>query len=128
VKGVSAQWQTEQQGLSTFLRLGETARLWRVPVIQTSFGGYDKPKLMEKIRKWFVGRAGEGGEACTDASHMVIIVDDFDGVLPQFVRSGEDVRACIAEVGRSRVEKVMEVYDLSLDLEKQLAEPRAFHL
>ena len=96
-------------------------------MIPMNFGGFDKTKLLGKLRQWWTSRAGEDGEPCPEATHMVIIADDYDGIFPRFVRPIEDVRAYVDDVSKNPVQQVIEVYDLTLDLETQLAEQRAFH-
>lgn len=70
------------------------------------------------IRRWL-------GEAETKrASHMLVICDTFDwSDYPVYVFSAEEA-ATLAETP-GEMQKIMEIYSLSLDLESQLNEHRA---
>lgn len=83
------------------------------------------------------------------ATHMVVVVDDFDHedypvyarvdeTLPAdaepirdpnnaYVMVGPSSRSVAAEYSGKNMQRVMEVYDLRMDRETQLAEFRAFH-
>lgn len=50
------------------------------------------------------------------------------GDFPVKVMPGEDVNKVVAEHAGKNMERVMEVYSMKLDIEKQLAEHRAYHL
>lgn len=76
----------------------------------------------DDIRSW-LERAKKNS-----ASHVIIVCDTFDHEdYPVEVKQGEDVRAKYAEYNGRDMQRVMECYDLSLDIEKQLLEHRAFH-
>lgn len=63
-----------------------------------------------------------------EATHMIVVCDTFDHEdYPVYVSSDQDVHAEIAKWRDSNMQMVMEVYDLHLDREMQMAEHRAFH-
>jgi len=76
------------------------------------------------LRDWFIkGRFS----AQAPYGYMVIVCDMFDWTdYPVYVVSREAAQAVVAS--RGSMEKVMEVYDLDMDMETQLAEYRAWHL
>lgn len=62
------------------------------------------------------------------ATHMIVICDTFDwDDYPVFVKEGEDVHEITAKYMSKSMQKIMEVYNLSLDKTKQLNEGRAFN-
>lgn len=64
-----------------------------------------------------------------EATHLVVCTDLFDhDDYPVYVTSVDDVREVIAKYDGVNMQKVMEVYMMSMDKEKQLAETRAYHL
>lgn len=82
------------------------------------------PVQVDTIREWLLEGQRRG------ATHCLVIYDSWDYEdYPLYVMPSEDVR----EVARSyaetnsTVERLMEVYDLRLDIEEQLKEDRAFH-
>ena len=76
----------------------------------------------EQIRGWLERGVADG------ATHMVVACDTFDWEdYPVYVSPGESV-AEVAEAHHGEgMQKVMEVYDLGMDLDAQLAEARAWH-
>ena len=81
-----------------------------------------KPVPVSAIEGWLTRGKANG------ALFVVVKTDTFDyDTYPVFVYEGQDVRS-IAERHEDAFTKTMEVYDLSLPLEPQLAEHRAFHL
>lgn len=63
------------------------------------------------------------------ATHLIVVCDTYDwGDFPVKVMPDEDVNKAVAEHSGKNMEKVMEVYSMKLDIEKQLAEHRAYHL
>lgn len=71
----------------------------------------------ESISRWFDEGVKQG------ATHLVVMMDIMDHEdYPVHVMPGEDPRT----KGRNG-DRVMEVYNLSMDKERQLGEPRAFH-
>lgn len=77
----------------------------------------------EQIREWV-----EKGVA-TNATHVIIVYDRWDYEdYPVYVDKHQSVNAEIdARDGRNML-KVMEVYDLSMDIDSQLNEHRARHV
>jgi len=77
----------------------------------------------DTIRQWF--KTGKRKKA----THMIVAVDTFDhGDFPVYVKKGEDVRAVEAKYNNpDQMLRVMEVYNLTLDMEMQIAEDRSFH-
>lgn len=76
----------------------------------------------EEIRNWIKRGMKE------KATHMLVVVDTFDyGDYPVFVKKDENVYAKEKEYNQSPMQRVMEVYNLSKDIETQLAEHRSFN-
>ena len=77
----------------------------------------------KQIREW-IERGVETG-----ATHVIIVYDSWDYEdYPVYVDKDQSVNAEIdARDGRNML-SVMEVYDLSMDIEAQLAEYRAWHV
>ena len=76
-----------------------------------------------KISEWFDQAAAE------KATHMVIVVDTFSYEdYPVNVPVGTDVKDVIAKYDGLNMQRVMEVYMMSLDKDKQLDETRAYHI
>ena len=77
----------------------------------------------DDIRRWF--KEGQKEKA----THMIVVVDTFDyGDFPVYVKPGQDVREVEkAHNDLDKMLKVMEVYNLTLDMEAQMAEHRSFH-
>jgi hypothetical protein len=98
-------------------------------VPETGFKEFGKAKLLEHIKKWLSERKGQYDEtARADATHMIVLADEFGGVSPEFVNVGEDVRTRIAKIEESPVQQILEVYDLTKNLDEQLGEQRAYYL
>ena len=74
------------------------------------------------IRRWLnAGRV-------MGATHMIVVCNLITTKdRPVYVRPGEGARAIFSRHDGQNMQKVMEVYCLSLDIESQLAEHRAFH-
>lgn len=76
----------------------------------------------DDLRHWF-DRGKELG-----ATHMMVFWDTWDQEdLPGYVYENQDARTIAAERDGKEYQKLMEVYDLRLDREMQMAEYRAFH-
>lgn len=74
-----------------------------------------------EIRAWFIHGKKQG------ATHLVVCCDTFNYTdFPIYVGKGEDPLNT-ANLARTDMLRVMEVYALHLDMEAQLAEYRAFH-
>ncbi len=62
------------------------------------------------------------------ATHVIIVVDTFDhGDYPVYVFPNDDVRSMAKTYNNKNMQSVMEVYNLSMDLDEQLDEHRAFN-
>lgn len=62
------------------------------------------------------------------ATHMIVVCDTFDWEdFPVYVMSTEDALEKFGELHEHNMQKVMEVYNLRLDRDDQMAEWRAFH-
>ena len=59
---------------------------------------------------------------------MIVVVDTFDhGDYPVYVAAGQDAHTVAAGYNGKNMQRIMEVYDLRLDRDRQMAETRAFH-
>ncbi len=75
------------------------------------------------IRGWLLRGKEEG------ATHAIIVCDTFSWEDYQvYVQSGEQVREVVAKYNGKNIQKVMEVYNLALDIDAQLREGKAWHL
>jgi hypothetical protein len=62
------------------------------------------------------------------ATHVIVACDTFSySDFPVFVMPGEDVKDKCEETRGKHMQKIMEVYNLSMDLEQQLNSHRAFN-
>lgn len=62
------------------------------------------------------------------ATHLIVATDTFDWEdYPIYVLKGEDARKIFDETNGQNMQKVMEVYNLSLPLEPQLEAHRVFN-
>ncbi len=74
------------------------------------------------IRQWLKEAKAEG------ATHMLVVCDTFDwSDYPVSVMPDQDVRKRAEENSGPNMTKLMEVYNLSMDLEAQLKEQRSFN-
>ena len=77
----------------------------------------------EEIREWLEEAKKK------NATHMVVVCDTFDyDDCPVYVLQGQDVNKVVQGQNAASMQRVMEVYNLSMDIEKQLSEHRAFNL
>ena len=61
-------------------------------------------------------------------THMIVVCDTYDWEdYPVYVSKDESVQEVFAEYHGPNMQRVMEVYNLSMDHEKQLTEGRAFN-
>jgi hypothetical protein len=75
-----------------------------------------------EIRTWLERAKARG------ATHVIVVCDTFDHEdYPVEVMSGEDVKQKYDDYNGKDMNRVMEVYNLGLDIESQLSEYRAFH-
>lgn len=76
----------------------------------------------EVIKVW-LGQAQK--KSCT---HLMVVCDDFDfNDYPVFITSGMDVTKEYEHRHSKNMQRVMEVYNLSMDIKEQLKEHRAIH-
>ncbi len=74
------------------------------------------------IRGWLEHAIDQG------ATHMLVVCDTFDmDNYPVYVAPNESARKKVDEYHHKDMQGVIEVYDLSLDIEMQLQERRAWH-
>lgn len=81
------------------------------------------PATRQEIYKWLIG-AKESG-----ATHLIIVCDTYDWTdfpVMHFIGPVQDT--IDSHNDHQKMMKVMEVYDMSLDLDMQLNEPRAYHI
>lgn len=77
----------------------------------------------QEIRTWLEEAKAAG------ATHMLVVDDTFDHEdYPVNVPKDKDPHEVVKKYSNMSMQKVMEVYDLSMDIEQQLSEFRAFHL
>jgi len=77
----------------------------------------------EDIARW-VGKAKV--EGCT---HLIVVCDTFDhDDYPVYVKPNEDVKERVSYYNKVSMQRVMEVYDMSMSLDSQLKEHRAYHI
>lgn len=75
----------------------------------------------EEIKDWFKSGVRSG------STHLIIVCDTFDWEdYPVYVAKGEDPKKK-ADQYRDNMQRVMEVYNLSMDMETQLNEDRSFN-
>lgn len=73
----------------------------------------------QDIKEWFIEGVGK-------FTHMLIICDTYDwDDYPLYCISANEARLKMASPGE--MQRVMEVYNLSTDMEKQLEEHRSFN-
>lgn len=77
----------------------------------------------QDIREW-LRRGKESG-----ATHVIVVCDTWDYEdYPVYIEPGQSVSEKLSYYQRADMQKVMEVYNLSMDIEAQLAEGCAWHL
>lgn len=68
------------------------------------------------------------GKDDSTVTHVVIVCDTFDyedyGV---YIRQDEDVKERVEKLNNRPMQRVMEVYSMSKDIDEQLAEDRSFN-
>lgn len=76
----------------------------------------------EDIREWF----NRGKEQ--KATHLIVVCDTFDYEdYPVFVSKSENVHDVFSKYNGPNMQKVMEVYNLSMDMEEQISQERSFN-
>lgn len=74
----------------------------------------------EDIRSW-LERAKQNG-----ATHLIVVCDTYDHEdYPVEVKPGQDARKVYNDHNGPNMQRCMEIYNLSMDIEKQLLEHRA---
>ena len=74
------------------------------------------------LKVWFDQGKKEG------ATHMIVVCDTFDyGDYPAYVTPPETIHDRITYYKLSPMQRIMEVYDLSMDRDTQLNESRAYN-
>lgn len=77
----------------------------------------------DDIRRWLRNGEQQG------ATHVIVVCDTFEWEdYPVYVSSGEKVQDVIDKNANAPMQKIMEVYNLSLNIERQLNEFRAYHV
>ena len=63
------------------------------------------------------------------ATHLIITVDTFDYEnYPVYVTSNKNIQKEIKRIESSSMQSIDEVYNMSLSIDKQLSEHRAYHI
>ena len=76
----------------------------------------------KEIEEWIKEGQEEG------ATHMIVVCDTFDYEdYPVFVKKGQDARKVFEGHHGQNMQRVMEVYNLSMDIQKQLNEHRSMN-
>ncbi len=76
----------------------------------------------QEIRRW----CKDGINA--NKTHMIVVCDSFDYEdYPVFVSADEDSREVASHYKGQNMQRVMEVYNLKMDIEAQLLEGRVFN-
>lgn len=76
----------------------------------------------QEIRTWLLRAKQEG------ATHVIIVCDTYDHEdYPKSVKEGEDVYEVKKKYDGVNMQRVMEVYNLSMDIDAQLNQGRAFN-
>lgn len=75
----------------------------------------------EDIRNWIKSGQEQG------ATHVMVVCDTFDWEdYPIYVMPTDDVQKKFADYNGPNMQRVMEVYNLSKDIDKQVSQHRAF--
>jgi len=96
----------------------------RIVVIVTAlWKGSKMATTREDIREWLEEAKKK------NATHLVVVCDTFDyGDYPVYVLQNQDVNKVVKGENAASMQRVMEVYNLSMDIEEQLKEHRAWNL
>lgn len=82
-----------------------------------------RPASKQDIVKWLKEAAAQ------NAVYLIVVYDTFDySDYPVYCYSPEECLQKYDEYNGKNMQEVVEVYDLSLDIQQQLNEHRAFHL
>lgn len=67
--------------------------------------------------------------ADTEHTHMIVVCDTFShDDYPVFVRENQNAKEVVAEYDGPNMQRVMEVYNLDMDINSQIDEIRCYHL
>jgi hypothetical protein len=76
-----------------------------------------------EIRRWIESGIKNG------ATHVIVVCDTFDHEdYPVYVMQNESVKDRVSYYQRASMQTIMEIYNLSMDVESQLNEYRAWHV
>lgn len=65
----------------------------------------------------------------TKATHVIVVADTFDyEYYPVMVSESEDINELIKEYDGVNMQRIMEIYNLHMDIEKQLNERRSYNI
>jgi hypothetical protein len=116
--GIDARFVPEKRGDPRGLAPARTGPLKGV-IIQ---GG----KFMAASKSW-IGECFDTGKS-KGKTHLIIVCDTFNYDNYQvYVGPDQDVRKVVEEYRKEEMQKVVEVYNLSMDKEAQLNQERAFN-
>lgn len=77
----------------------------------------------EDIVKWLKMAKEEG-----NISYVIIVCDTYDwNDYPVNVKVGQDIEKIMKKYNGINMQKIMEIYNLDMDIEQQLSEHRAYH-
>lgn len=63
-----------------------------------------------------------------NATHMIVVCDTYDWEdFPVYVSADQDAREVASKYAGANMQKIMEVYNLKMNMDSQMAEHRAFH-
>ena len=69
----------------------------------------------DDIREWFASGIRQ------EATHLIVVCDTFEwDDYPVYVLPGQDVKEKESEYDGKNMQKIMEVYNLSIDMEEQI--------
>lgn len=64
-----------------------------------------------------------------NCTHLIVVCDTFDHEdYPVYVKQGEEVNQHIEHYRHASMQQIMEVYNMSMDLNAQLKERRAYNI
>lgn len=77
-----------------------------------------------QIKEWV--QNGNNTPGCT---HVFIVCDTFDHEdYPVLIHEGDDVQKKIEQYHNQNMQRIMEIYNLSMDIEEQLNEQRSWNV
>jgi len=104
----------------TIVSKGTTIDMGDIDIKDT--GGSAMGTTKQEIEQWFDRGINEG------ATHMIVVCDSFDYEdYPVFVSPAEDVKEIYSKYDGKNMQRVMEVYNLSMNKESQFISGRAFN-